>query len=162
MYLRGVDWVVGIVYAGFLAGSGTLAVIDVRTRLLPNRILYPLFAYGVIGLTLASWIGHEWWRLVVAAVAGALCFGLFWLLWFFGGMGFGDVRLIGVIGFYLGWAGIGSVEIGVTLGTLVASVYQLGKLLLHKATRKSELAFGPYLIGGAWAALALEAAILAR
>jgi leader peptidase (prepilin peptidase)/N-methyltransferase len=156
------EWVVGLVYAGFIAGSGALAVIDVRTRLLPNRIVYPLFAFGVAGLTLASWLGHEWWRLIAAAVAGALCFGLFWLLWFFGGMGFGDVRLIGVIGFYLGWIGISAVEAGVLLGTLAASVYHLGKMLLRKASRKSELAFGPYLIGGAWAALALEAVLLAR
>ncbi|MBR7828666.1 prepilin peptidase [Actinospica sp. MGRD01-02] len=156
------EWVVSLVYAGFLAGTGALAVIDVRTRLLPNRIVYPLFAFGVVGLTLASWLGHEWWRLIVAAAAAALCFGLFWLLWFFGGMGFGDVRLIGVIGLYLGWIGISAVEAGVLLGTLVASVYHIGKLLLGKASRKSELAFGPYLIGGAWAALALEAVLLAR
>jgi leader peptidase (prepilin peptidase)/N-methyltransferase len=157
-----VDWVVGVVYAGFLAGSGALAVIDLRTRLLPNRIVYPLLGFGVLGLTVASWVGHEWWRLVVAVIAGGLCFGLFWLLWFFGGMGFGDVRLIGVIGFYLGWIGLPAVEAGVLLGTLVASVYYLGKMLLRRATRKSELAFGPYLIGGAWAALALEAVRLAR
>jgi leader peptidase (prepilin peptidase)/N-methyltransferase len=157
-----VDWVVGVVYAGFLAGSGALAVIDARTKRLPNRIMYPLFGFGGVGLTLASWVGHEWWRLLVAVVAAALCFGLFWLLWFFGGMGFGDVRLIGVIAFYLGWIGIAAVETGVLLGTLVASVYHLGKLLLRKASRTSELAFGPYLIGGAWAALALEAAALAR
>ena len=156
------DWVVAVVYAGFLAGSGALAIIDMRTRRLPNRIMYPLFAFGAVGLTLASWIGHEWWRIVVAAAAAALCFGLFWLLWFFGGMGFGDVRLIGVIAFYLGWAGIATVETGVVLGTLVASIYHLGRVLLRKASRKSELAFGPYLIGGAWAALALEAALLAR
>ncbi len=156
------DWVVGVVYAGFLAGSGALAVVDARTKRLPNRITYPLFAFGVVGLTLASWVGHEWWRLIVAVVAAALCFGLFWLLWFFGGMGFGDVRLIGVIGFYLGWIGIAAVETGVLIGTLVASVYHVGKLLLRRASRKSELAFGPYLIGGAWAALALEALLLAR
>ncbi|HWG27285.1 A24 family peptidase [Actinospica sp.] len=156
------DWVVAVVYAGFLAGSGALAVIDVRTRLLPNRIMYPLFAFGVVGLTIASWIGHEWWRIVVAVVAAALCFGLFWLLWFFGGMGFGDVRLIGVIGFYLGWIGIPAVEAGVLLGTTAASVYHVGKMLLRKASRKSELAFGPYLIAGSWAALALEAVLLSR
>ncbi|HTJ72038.1 MAG TPA: A24 family peptidase [Actinospica sp.] len=150
------EWVVGVVYAGFLAGSGALAVIDMRTKRLPNRIMYPLFAFGVVGLTLASWLGHEWWRLLVAAVAAALCYGLFSLLWFFGGMGYGDVRLIGVIGFYLGWAGIATVEAGVLLGTLVAAFYHVGKVLIRKATRKTELAFGPYLVAGAWAALALE------
>jgi leader peptidase (prepilin peptidase)/N-methyltransferase len=154
-----VDWVVGVVYAGFLAGSGALAIIDARTKRLPNRIVYPLFAFGVAGLTLASAVGHEWWRMLVAVAAAALCYGLFWLLWFFGGMGYGDVRLIGVVGLYLGWIGISAVEVGVLLGTLAASAYYAGKLLLRKATRKSELAFGPYLIGGAWAALALEAVL---
>lgn len=154
------DWIVGVVYAGFVVGSGALAVIDARTKRLPNRIVFPLYGLGAIGLTAASWLGHEWWRMIVALVAAALLYGLFWLLWFFGGMGYGDVRLIGLIGLYLGWIGPQAVESGVLLGTLAASVYYLGKMILRRATRKTTLAFGPYLIAGAWAALALEAIVL--
>lgn len=149
-----------MVYAGFLAGSGALAVVDARTRRLPNRLMFPLYGFGALGLTLASAAGHEWSRLTVAVAAAALLYGIFWLMWFFGPMGFGDVKLVGVLGLFLGWAGPGVVVTGLVLGMLAAAVAALGMVALRRATRKTELAYGPYLIGGAWAALAIEAAVL--
>ena len=156
------DWVVGVVYAGFLAGSGTLAVIDARTKRLPNRIVFPLYAFGAVGLTLASAVGHEWWRLVGAVVAAALLYGLFWLFWFFGPMGFGDVKLAGVLGLFLGWVGLPAVVSGLLLGMLAAAFTGIGMMVVRKADRKTEIAYGPFLIAGSWAALALEAVLLAR
>ena len=152
----------GVVYAGFLAGSGTLAVIDARTKRLPNRIMFPLYAFGAIGLALASAVGHEWSRLIVAVISAALLYGLFWLFWFFGPMGFGDVKLIGVLGLFLGWAGPSVVVAGLLLGMLAAAFTGIGMMILRKATLKTELAYGPYLIAGSWAALALEGVLLAR
>jgi leader peptidase (prepilin peptidase)/N-methyltransferase len=151
-----------VVYAGFLAGSGALAVIDARTKRLPNRLTFPLYGLAAIGLTLASGLGHEWWRLEVGVVAAALLYGLFWLMWFFGPMGFGDVKLVGVLGLFLGWAGLGDVAIGLVLGMAAASFTALIMLVLRRATRKTEIAYGPYLIGGAWVALAFQAYVLAR
>jgi leader peptidase (prepilin peptidase) / N-methyltransferase len=151
-----------VVYAGFLAGSGALAVVDARTKRLPNRLMFPLYGLGAVGLTLASAVGHEWWRLAAAAVAAAVLYGLFWLLWFFGPMGFGDVKLIGVLGLFLGWAGLGIVATGILAGMMAAALTALVLVALRRADRKTELAYGPYLIGGGWAALALEAVILAR
>ena len=156
------DWVVGVVYAGFLAGSGTLAVIDARTKRLPNRIVFPLYAFGAVGLTLASAVGHEWWRLVGAVVAAASLYGLFWLFWFFGPMGFGDVKLAGVLGLFLGWVGLPAVVSGLLLGMLAAAFTGIGMMVVRKADRKTEIAYGPFLIAGSWAALALEAVLLAR
>ena len=150
------DWVVGVVYAGFLAGSGALAAIDARTKRLPNRITYPLFGFGVVGLTLASWVGHEWWRLVLALLCAALLYGLFWLFWFLGPMGFGDVKLAAVLGLFLGWVGLPAAVSGLLLGMLAAALSGLGMMLIRRATLKTELAYGPYLIAGAWAALALQ------
>ena len=157
-YRRGVDWVAGVVYAGFLAGSGALAVIDARTKRLPNRIVFPLYGLGAVGLTLASALGHDWSRLLAAAVSAALVYGLFWLFWFFGPMGFGDVKLVGVLGLFLGWAGLPAVFIGLILGMFAATFTALGLMILRRATLKTEIAYGPYLIGGSWAALAVQAA----
>ena len=156
------DWIVGVVYAGFVVGSGALAVIDARTKRLPNRIVFPLYGLGAVGLTAASWIGHEWWRLVSAALAMSLLYGLFWLFWFFGPMGFGDVKLAGVLGLFLGWVGLQAVYSGLLLGMVAAAVVGVGMMILRKAGWKSELAYGPYLIAGSWAALALEATVLSR
>lgn len=152
------EWVVAVVYAGFLAGSGALAVVDARTKRLPNRIMFPLYGFGAVGLALASAVGHEWWRLVAALGAAAVLYGLFWLFWFFGPMGFGDVKLAGVLGLFLGWAGLPVVVGGLLLGMLAAAFSGLGMMLIRRATLKTELAYGPYLIAGAWAALAIELA----
>ncbi len=162
MYRQDVDWVVGVVYVGFLAGSGTLAVIDARTKRLPNRIMFPLYGLGAVGLTLASALGHEWWRMAVALVSAALLYGLFWLFWFFGPMGFGDVKLVGVLGLFLGWVGLPAVVTGLILGMLAATFVAIGLVIARRATLKTELAYGPYLIAGAWAALALEGVLLSR
>jgi leader peptidase (prepilin peptidase)/N-methyltransferase len=157
-----VEWVVGVVYAGFLAGSGTLAVIDACTKRLPNRIMFPLYGFGAVGLTLASAVGHEWTRLIVAALSAALLYGLFWLFWFFGPMGFGDVKLVGMLGLFLGWVGLPAVIAGLLLGMLAAAFTGIGMMIVRKATLKTELAYGPYLIAGSWAALGLEGVLLAR
>jgi leader peptidase (prepilin peptidase)/N-methyltransferase len=157
-----VDWIVGVVYAGYLAGSGTLAVIDARTKRLPNRIMFPLYAFGAVGLTLASAVGHEWWRLVAAVAAAALLYGLFWLFWFFGPMGFGDVKLAGVLGLFLGWVSLSTVVGGLLLGMLGAAFTGIGMMLVRKADRKTEIAYGPFLIAGSWIALALQGVALAR
>lgn len=156
------EWVVGVVYAGFLAASGILAWIDARTKRLPNKVLFPLAGWGLLGLTVASWAGGAWWRLAVAAIAAGLCYGAFWLLWFFGPMGFGDVKLVGVLGLFLGWAALPVAMAGLLLGMLAACVAALGGMALGRVGRKSMVAFGPYLIAGAWAALAAQAVELIR
>jgi leader peptidase (prepilin peptidase)/N-methyltransferase len=151
------EWVVGVVYAGFLAGSGILAMVDARTQRLPDKVMFPLYAWGVLGLTLASWVGGEWWRMIIAVGAAVLCYGMFWLLWFFGPMGFGDVKLVGVLGFFLGWVDLPTAMAGLLLGMLVACAAALGGMALRRVKRKSMVAFGPYLIAGAWVALAAQA-----
>jgi len=156
------DWIVGLVYAGFLAGSGTLAVIDARTKRLPNRIMFPLYGFGAVGLTLASAVGHEWPRLVIALASAALLYGLFWLFWFFGPMGFGDVKLAGVLGLFLGWVSLPAVLTGLLLGMLAAAFTGIGMMIARKADRKTEIAYGPFLIAGSWAALALAGVLLTR
>lgn len=161
-YGRGVDWVVGVVFAGFVAGTGALAVLDARTKRLPNRIVFPLYALGALGLTLASALGHDWPRLIVAVISAALLYGLFWLFWFFGPMGFGDVKLVGVLGLFLGWVGLSVAGAGVLLGMLAASFTAIALVALGRATRKTELAYGPYLIAGSWAALVLQELVVAR
>lgn len=156
------EWVVGVVYAGFLFATGILAWIDARTKRLPDRVVFPLYAWGLLGLALASWAGGAWSRLAVAAITAVLFYGLFWLLWFFGPMGYGDVKLVGVLGLFLGWIALPAAMAGLLFGMLVACVAALGGMVLGRVRRTSMVAFGPYLIAGAWAALAAQAVELIR
>ena len=91
-----------------------LAVVDWRTRLLPTRLIAPTYACWS-SLVLVAWLlgrPGDTDDLVRAALGWLVAGGLYLLLWFVypRGMGYGDVRLSGVLGLalgYLGWARAG-------------------------------------------------------
>lgn len=154
-----------LVYAVFAAASVALAVIDARTKLLPNRIVFPLYAAGLVGFGLITALKHDGAavsHLITALVAMAVLFGLFYLMAMFGPMGYGDVKLAGAIGLFLGWLGVPVVFAGVLLGTFSAALVSLGVVAArrarHVAWRRMEIAYGPYLLFGAWVAILLNLA----
>lgn len=137
-------------------GGAALAVIDLRLMRLPNKIVLPLYLTGLIGLAGASVPGHQWHRLVIGLICMALFYGIFYLLAVFGPMGFGDVKLVGVLGLHLGWLGFQYAYAGLLLGTLCATLGALVLIPLRgRAWRKSKVAYGPYLLLGAWIAILL-------
>lgn len=157
------DWgtvVQWIAYGLFAVGSAALAVIDARTKLLPNRIVFPLYGIALVGLLVAAAVDHKWNDFYVALAAMAVLYGLFAIPWLFGGTGFGDVKLAGVIGLYLGWLGIPVVVSGLVLATASAGLVAIGLSLWraarHQPWRNQEVAYGPYLLFGAWAAIIIS------
>jgi leader peptidase (prepilin peptidase) / N-methyltransferase len=152
-----------VVYGIFAVGSVALAVIDARTKTLPNRIVFPLYAVGLAGFGLITALLHDArgvQHLVTALVSMAVLYGLFYLIAMFGPMGYGDVKLAGVIGLYLGWLDIPVVYVGVLLGTVSAALVSLiviaTRSARHLTWRRLEVAYGPYLLFGAWAAILLS------
>jgi leader peptidase (prepilin peptidase)/N-methyltransferase len=135
-----------------------LALVDLRTRLLPNRVLLPGVVGGVVLLAVAAAVDDSWpalGRAVLAAAAAAA--GLLVLALIAPrGMGMGDVKLAGLLGLYLGWLGWPVVLTGLFLGFLVQALLGLALLAAHRVGRRSELPFGPALLAGA-----LVAALLA-
>ena len=137
-------------------GGTALAVIDRRLMRLPNRIVLPLYVTGLAGLAGASALGAGWNRFVIGLICMAIFYGIFYLLALFGPMGFGDVKLIGVLALHLGWLGIQYAYAGVLLGTIAAALGALLLLALRRATwRGSRIAYGPYLLFGSWVAIVL-------
>lgn len=136
--------------------SVALAVIDWRTRLLPTRLIAPAYAVTV-GLVLATWLagclldGAVDTAPLVRALAGwAGAGGLYVLLWLIHprGMGYGDVRLSGVLGIVLGYAGWAELVVGVYGGFLLGGL--LGGLLsLLRRVDRSGYPFGPFMLLGA-------------
>ncbi len=105
-------------------------------------------------LALASWNpGGEadWGALVRALVAGAAMFVVYFLLLvvYPAGMGFGDVKLAGVLGMYLGWFGWASLVVGWFAAFVLGGVFSIGLLVLRRAGRRSGIPFGPWMILGA-------------
>jgi len=68
-------------------------------------------------------------------------------------MGFGDVKLAGVLGLYLGWLGWAEVVSGGFLGFLFGGVIGLGLMAVRRAGRKSQIPFGPFMLAGALVAI---------
>jgi leader peptidase (prepilin peptidase)/N-methyltransferase len=127
----------------FVAALIALAGIDFDHKLLPNRIVYPLAAYGVIATLLVEsgdLVEH------VAAGAGAFTFLLLAVLAYPRGMGMGDVKLAGAMGLYLGAAVIPALLVAFLSGSLV------GVVILARegaAARKKAIPFGVFLaLGG--------------
>jgi leader peptidase (prepilin peptidase)/N-methyltransferase len=103
-----------------------------------------------------------WWPLVRAAAAAAATFLVAAGASALGpeALGFGDVKLLGVLGLVLGWFGWGMLLTGVFLGLLVGAFVSLVLLATRRAGRRTAIPFGPPLLAGAVLALALGAGSL--
>lgn len=132
--------------------SIALTFIDLDTRRLPNAIVLP--SYIVLGalFTGACLFGAPWDALLRATIAGAALFAFYWLLRAIrpGGMGGGDVKLAGVLGIALGWIGWGAVIVGAFAAFLIGGVVGIALMLSRRATRKTAVPFGPFMVVGAW------------
>lgn len=140
----------------YLAAIGVaLWMIDLDVKRLPNAIVLP--SYGVAGglLTVAAAATGEWGSLLRAVLGMAALFGLYFLLALVypAGMGFGDVKLAGVLGLYLGWLGWAEVVSGGFLGFLLGGVIGLALMAVRRAGRKSQIPFGPFMLAGALIAI---------
>lgn len=138
-------------YAVFATGLVALSAIDVQLRRLPTPVVYWTGGVGGALLLGASAVTGEWVQLLHAVIGGAAAFAVFFAVFFAvpRGMGYGDVRLAGLCGAFLGWLGLGVVPIGILAAFVVAGLPAIGLVIAGKATRKSQLPFGPYLAAGA-------------
>lgn len=122
-----------------------LTLIDLETGLLPDVLTLPGI---VIGLGFAYWLGGT--SLFISAVIGAVAgYGLFWgvaklflLLTGREGMGYGDFKLLAMLGAFMGWQALpfivfASSVVGAVVGTLF--------ILASGRKMQAEIPFGPYL-----------------
>ncbi|TFD51796.1 prepilin peptidase [Cryobacterium sp. Hh7] len=144
-----------IVLVAFLylaAVSVALAMIDLDTHTLPNKILLPVYPVGAVLLTAAALVAGEPGRLLSALIGAVALFGLYLALALIspGGMGLGDVKLAGVLGLYLGWLGWAPLIVGAFGAFLLGGLFGIGLLVSRKAGRRSSIPFGPWMLLAAW------------
>lgn len=141
----------------FVAVGLLLAVIDLREKLLPNRILLPATVAAAGLLTLAAALDGTWPDLVRALLAGAASFAVLLVMALLAptGLGMGDVKLAALLGLVLGWFGWSAVVLGFLLGFVLQAVVGLALLAVRRAGRDTELPFGPALLTGTLAAVLL-------
>jgi leader peptidase (prepilin peptidase)/N-methyltransferase len=135
----------------YLAPVGVaLAVVDWRTRLLPTKVIAPSYAVVSLLVVLAALVSGDWSSVVGAATGWLVAGGTFFVLWFVypKGMGYGDVRLAGLLGIALGSLGWGTLLTGVYAGFLLGGVGGLLLSSLRIVDRKA-YPFGPFMLLGA-------------
>jgi leader peptidase (prepilin peptidase)/N-methyltransferase len=139
-----------IAYLPLLWVLVVLSFIDLEHKILPNRIVVPSLAAGVVLTGIAAAFGPgfgEWLRGIEAA---ALSFAFFLLLALISprGMGMGDVKLAAVLGLALGYIGWGRVFVGFFVAFIAGAVGGIALIAARRAGMKSEVPFGPYLAFG--------------
>jgi leader peptidase (prepilin peptidase)/N-methyltransferase len=139
-----------LVWAYLVPVGVALAVVDWRTRLLPTRVIAPSYAVVALLTLVAAAVSGDWDSLVRAGWGWLVAGGTFFVLWFIypRGMGYGDVRLAGLLGIALGYLGWGQLLTGVYAGFLIGGVGGLLLSLLRIVDRKA-YPFGPFMLVGA-------------
>jgi leader peptidase (prepilin peptidase) / N-methyltransferase len=84
---------------------------------------------------------------------------LFLAIRLLGPMGWGDIKLAPLLGFYLGWLGWGAVAVGTFAAFLLGGVVGVALLLARVAKGKTRVPFGPYMLAGAFVAVFAAAPI---
>jgi leader peptidase (prepilin peptidase)/N-methyltransferase len=134
----------------FVAVGLSLSLIDAREHRLPDVVVGP--SYPVLaGLLLIAAAGTgDWAALVRSAEAAMACFAGFFALAAIApsGLGFGDVKLAGVIGAMVGYLSWPTVFTAVLLAYIGGAGYAGGMVLFRRGTLKTAIPFGPFLVAG--------------
>lgn len=137
-----------VLVGGLLALMPGVALIDLRHRIIPNRLMYPALLLFAPVIVLAGLIGDA--VDPVRAGIGLLLYGgiLFVVAVVSRGMGMGDVKLAALIGLVLGSLGLRYVGVAAGAAIVLGGLGGLVALMMGKG-RKSAIPFGPYLAAGA-------------
>lgn len=129
-----------------------LACIDLDTQLLPDDITLPLLWLGLLFALTGGFVDLQ--SAVIGAIAGYL--SLWLVFWAFKlvtgkeGLGYGDFKLLAVLGAWLGWAALPQI---ILLSSLVGAVCGIAMIVAKRQQRGAAMPFGPYLAAAGWLAM---------
>lgn len=144
--------VYGLVAAGLILGT----FVDFEHMIIPDRVTIGGMITGPVCSLLVPRLHGTLSRvdaLVESLMGLAVGFGSLWLVGRLGkmafkrdAMGFGDVKLLGAIGAYVGWQGV---LFSIMLSSLIGSIVGVTLILLNKKQWQSRIPYGPYLAAAA-------------
>ena len=140
---------VAVMMVLFLALMPAITVIDLRHRIIPNRVIYPsLIGFSIY--VIVAWLAGAPIDPVTAGIGFLGYGGTLGLVAFVSprGMGMGDVKLVALIGLVLGSVDPAAVLVAAGAGILLGGLGAIGALL-SGASRKHAIPFGPFLAAGA-------------
>lgn len=146
-------------YFLFLAALLVIIFIDIHLQIIPDRISLPGIVIGFLGSFFNPWVTWQEAGLGILLGGGilyAVAMG-YALLTGQEGMGGGDIKLLAMIGAFLGWQSLLYV---VFFSSLTGSIIGGGMLLLQRKGRQTRIPFGPFLSLGAMSWLFFQSHIL--
>jgi leader peptidase (prepilin peptidase)/N-methyltransferase len=153
-----VAWHFGLVwelpaYLYLAAVAVVLSAIDIDTQRLPDAIVLPSYPVAAVLLGGAAALERDWTALWHTAVGGLALWAFYRLLKavYSRGMGWGDVKLSGVLGMYLGFLGWGPLVVGGFLGFLLGGLGGIVLMLVGAVRFRSKIPYGPYMLAGTFA-----------
>ena len=146
-----------VTYTVFLAMLVGLSFIDLRWKMIPDQFSIYAVPVGLIAVYGLSHLGAPirftpptLADAAIGAVAGILgllaIIGTYWLIRREEGMGMGDVKLLGMMGAFLGWQALAPI---ILIASVTGSVIGVSLMLLQGRGFRSQLPFGPFLSLGA-------------
>lgn len=139
-----------------------LALVDLRTYRLPDRLAFPMLYGSVVLIVVLSLVRHNPVRILYAAGGSLGFFAFLAVLAFISpkGMGWGDVKLARLLGLWLGWLSPLLVVYALLIAGIAGVVAGIGVLLARKG-RSAPFPFGPMLALGTVVAILASPALLA-
>ncbi len=129
-----------------------LSFIDIDKQLLPDSITLPVLWLGLVLSLFEIFVDSH--TSIIGAVAGYLSlwfvFQVFKLVTGKEGMGYGDFKLLALLGAWLGWQYLPLI---ILLSSLVGAVIGIAMVLLLGKDRRIPIPFGPYLAAAGWLAM---------
>ena len=127
-----------------------LSIIDFKTHRLPNKLvgwfaLIEIFTSGSL-----SWYTDDVTRVVAALGVAAITTTAYLILYLFsrGSLGMGDVKFAFPLGLCIGWYSPDYWLVAIFVSFLIAGLVAIIGLVTKRMTRKSRLAFGPFMFIG--------------
>jgi leader peptidase (prepilin peptidase)/N-methyltransferase len=131
----------------FACALTVLFFIDLEHHRLPNEITLPGI---VVGFVCSFFMPPGWVSSLVGILLGGgvlwLLATLWWLVRHEEGMGFGDVKMLAMIGAFLGWK---LALVTLFVSTILGSAIGVGMVMAKKGNMKTALPFGCFLAIGA-------------
>ncbi len=132
-----------VIYALLVTVLIIITFIDLDYQIIPNAITLPGIPIGL--LTTYFFLPHSIKSSIIGLLGGG---GLLLLMAVIypGGMGGGDIKMVAMLGAFLGWQ---KVFLTIFIGSLIGSIIGVTLILLKIQNRKARIPFGPYLAMGA-------------
>jgi len=146
----GLSWALPA-FCVLFASLVVVSVVDLDHLIIPSRVVYPTLCVTAPLLGLAAVATGAWAHLGSAAIGGVAGLGCLLVVHLVAphGMGFGDVRLAGLIGMMLGWLGLGYAAVALLLALVLASVVGVALIATRRRSRTDAVPFGPFMAMGA-------------